>query len=120
MLVDDAMPSQTHDRGHCVLLLTLEPASDERVRIRCHGEIDLSTAEQLDLEVRRAAASGARTVTIDLTAVEFIDCSGLRVLLELDALGREEGWRLELAYTEGVVARLLELTRSSTRFGRAR
>jgi anti-anti-sigma factor len=118
LLEDDTERPVAARADRCLLLLTLEQASDQRVRVRCHGEIDMSTAGQLDDEVRRAAAGGARVITVDLSGVGFIDCSGLRVLLGLDGLARDEGWRLELASTPAVVERLFELTRTSGRFAR--
>jgi anti-anti-sigma factor len=104
----------------CVLLLALEPATDEtQVRVRCRGEIDMSTAGQLEREVRGVAARGATAVTLDLRHIEFMDCTGLTALLGLDREAREDGWRFELVYADGPVERLLDLTETAGRFARA-
>jgi anti-sigma B factor antagonist len=106
--------------NRCVLLLGLEPTADEAcVRIVGHGEIDMATAGQLDHEVRGAADRGAAGVTLDLSAIEFLDCTGLGVLLDLEHLAREGGWSFQLAYGAGAVQRLLELTGTTGRFTRA-
>lgn len=45
------------------------------------GEIDLSNADLLEQALRRAEASAATAVTIDLRQVEFIDLCGVRTIL---------------------------------------
>ena len=51
----------------------------ERVVIRLGGEIDLSNVESLEAQIERAIVN-AEWVVIDLSAIEFIDSSGLRLL----------------------------------------
>jgi anti-anti-sigma factor len=45
------------------------------------GEIDIATAEQLRFALKRALADDP-TVVVDMSEVEFIDLTGLRVFLE--------------------------------------
>jgi anti-sigma B factor antagonist len=45
------------------------------------GELDLSNTQTLDQEIRLAEAS-ATTITLDLRGLEFIDSSGLKIILE--------------------------------------
>ena len=54
------------------------------------GEVDLSNAESLKAGIERATA-GADRVVVDLSAVEFLDSSGLRLLkqLSVDASGAD-------------------------------
>jgi anti-anti-sigma factor len=73
------------------------------------GEIDLATVDQL----KRPLAGiwkRAEAVTIDLRRVSFIDCLGLRALLELSADGAERGCRVEFIQGPRPVARVFELT----------
>lgn len=57
------------------------------------GEIDLSNADALEQAIRRAEASAAETITIDLRRVSFIDLSGVRAIVS--AYGRRRnGLRL--------------------------
>jgi anti-anti-sigma factor len=120
MLLIPAVQPVPEPSDRCVLLLGLEPATrDDRVCVRCHGDVDMSTAGLLDREVRGVAERGAATITLDLHGIDFMDCSGLRVLLGLDHLAREDGWSFELAYDGGPVERLLELTDTTGRFTRA-
>ena len=73
------------------------------------GEIDLATVDQL-----RRAIDGvwhrAGTATIDLRRVSFIDCLGLRALLELSSEGDERGCRVEFIQGPRSVERVFELT----------
>ena len=63
------------------LTVTARIEGDAQV-VAATGELDLSTAPRLCLEVRRAAATGGRPlVVIDLRGVEFTDSTGLRALL---------------------------------------
>lgn len=50
--------------------------------VEATGELDLSSAPGLCLEVQRAAATGAPSrVVIDLRGVDFADSTGLRALI---------------------------------------
>jgi anti-anti-sigma factor len=53
-----------------------------RIVIRLRGEIDLSNVESLEPQIDRAI-TGVQNVVIDLTAIEFIDSRGLRLLKRL-------------------------------------
>ena len=73
------------------------------------GDLDLGTVEQLKRPLfgicRRSNA-----VTVDLRRVAFLDCVGLRALLELDAEGAEHDCRVEFIQGPDAVARVFELT----------
>lgn len=47
------------------------------------GELDLATAPGLSAAARDAIANGAGEIVFDLAGLEFMDSSGLRVLLEV-------------------------------------
>jgi anti-sigma B factor antagonist len=55
---------------------------DRSLVLVVEGELDLSTAPWLDDELARAAAGNAATIVIDLDYVDFIDSSGLQVLIK--------------------------------------
>ena len=74
------------------------------------GELDLSTAPELRA-VLQSQQRGGESVTIDLSAVEFMDSTGLRVLLEAQADANRDGWNVALAPDlPDQVDRLLDLT----------
>jgi anti-anti-sigma factor len=67
---------------------------DERIRLL--GEMDLSVIGSVDREVRRAEAGDATRIVLDLDELEFLDASGIRLLLLLSARSRSNGNRLRI------------------------
>jgi anti-sigma B factor antagonist len=57
------------------------PGPDGVCVVRVRGEVDMSHEEELRTELRRAVASEADGIVVDLTECEFIDSSGVRALL---------------------------------------
>ena len=53
----------------------------DRVTIAVRGELDVETAPNLEAAFEKAFASRPRRIAIDLSALEFCDSSGLRVLV---------------------------------------
>jgi anti-anti-sigma factor len=85
------------------------------------GEHDLSTAPELERQLKGALESGAG-VAVDLMATTFIDSSVLRVLIcaREQADERGIGFRVALGDTTGHgVRRLLELTDTERRLATA-
>ena len=62
--------------------LRLEITSDtSHWTVQAMGEIDLSNADVLQQAIERAWIAAAEMVTIDLRGVDFIDLSGVRVIV---------------------------------------
>jgi anti-sigma B factor antagonist len=78
--------------------------------VRPRGSLDLANAEPLAAELKRAEASDAREILLDLTGLEFMDSVGLRTLIEADRRSRDDGGRFRLQRGSGQVDRLLRLT----------
>jgi anti-sigma B factor antagonist len=78
--------------------------------VRPRGALDLAAAEPLASELKRVEATDAEAILVDLTGVEFIDCSGIRVLVEADRRSRADGNRLRLLRGAGQVDRLMRVT----------
>jgi anti-sigma B factor antagonist len=64
------------------------------------GEITFSNVNGLGRELAGALQAGARNLVIDLSAVEFIDSSGLSALLSASARARESGGAVALVHGE--------------------
>jgi anti-sigma B factor antagonist len=85
--------------------------SDTVERVRVEGEIDLSVVGELDSEMRRAEATDAQRIELDLDRLEFLDASGVRLLLDLHERSRSNGQRLRIRPASSVqVQRVLDLT----------
>ena len=78
--------------------------------VRPRGALDLAAAEPLEAELRRVEATDAETIVLDMTGIEFMDCSGIRVLVEADRRSRRDGGRLRLTRGVGQVDRVIRLT----------
>jgi anti-anti-sigma factor len=80
-------------------------------RVSVLGEMDLSVVDQLDSEMRRAEATDATSIELDLDQLEFLDASGIRLLLRLKQRSRRNGNRLRIRPASSPhVRRVLDLT----------
>lgn len=80
------------------------------VLVTVDGELDLSTADQLQETLIRAVADGVGPLVLDLAALRFCDSAGLAVLVKIHNLLADEGGRLVLAGPSVAVSRVLELS----------
>jgi anti-sigma B factor antagonist len=78
--------------------------------IAVSGELDLASSPQLEEELDRATASGAQLVVVDLRQLEFMDSTGLSVLIRAHRRAEEHGQRFALVRGSQQVQRLLSLT----------
>jgi len=80
------------------------------------GELDLPGAAVLEDELDRLAAEPElATVVLDLRGLEFMDSSGLRLVVMADMRARETGRRFALVPGGDTVHRVFEITRMSER-----
>jgi anti-sigma B factor antagonist len=94
---------QVHDG----LLAVQQTSEGEQLRVAFSGEMDLANAETAGLTLREALSSGKRVV-VDLARLEFLDSTGVAMLV--NAI-REGGERLSfLPSKHAAVTRLLTLT----------
>jgi anti-sigma B factor antagonist len=94
-----------------------EESPDARTHvISVRGEIHVSTASQFSERLNAAIEGGKTAVVLDLGGVEFIDSTGLSVLLNaLRRVTRRDG-RLALVCSNPTVLRLFEITRLDSTF----
>ncbi len=92
--------------------LTAEIREGNIHEISVRGELDLETAPQLEANLRKARETEGISVLINLTDCEFIDSSGLALIIRgWRALKEKSGnERLVLCCANGQVRRLLEIT----------
>jgi anti-sigma B factor antagonist len=84
--------------------------------IAVRGEVHVSTAPEFSERLNDAIAGGKTGVVIDMTGVDFIDSTGLSVLLNaLRRVTRQQG-TLALAVSNPTVLRLFEITRLDSTF----
>jgi anti-sigma B factor antagonist len=90
---------------------------DERTAVvAVRGEIHVSTAPAFSDALTTAVAEGRRFLVLDLTDVEFIDSTGLSVLLNALRRVTRAGGRIALVCTNPTVLRLFEITKLDSTF----
>ncbi|MEV6928827.1 STAS domain-containing protein [Dactylosporangium sp. NPDC051485] len=91
------------------------PSGDGTVTVTASGELDMTSAPELITVLREAIrAHGPSRVDLDLTAVTFMDSTGLQVLV---AANNDVGGGLQITGTSPAVHRLLRLTGVLEEFG---
>jgi anti-sigma B factor antagonist len=82
----------------------------EAAVISIRGELDLASSPALEEELERVAKSDATLVVVDLRNLEFMDSTGLSVLVRAHQRAAQSSQRFGLAGGSQQVQRLLSLT----------
>jgi anti-anti-sigma factor len=90
-------------------LAVMTSESSGGLRITVRGELDLSTAERLEDALRAAEDRGGERLVLDYSGLEFIDSTGLQVLLDADHRAAAAGRRLVVVLGTGEARRVAEL-----------
>lgn len=84
--------------------------TEDRTIIALHGEIDLESSPEAR-ELLLGSVAGEKCLLVDLSAVTYIDSSGVASLVEALKAARENGTRFALAAASEPARRVLELAR---------
>jgi len=76
------------------------------------GRLDLRSAPDLRLQLTAALAAGGGSIVLDLSEVEFIDSSGLGVLVGVHREAERRGGRLAMVPPHGSASQIFTLTRT--------
>lgn len=91
--------------------LTISSSIDDGVAsLALHGELDLASAPALESRLSSIEAQAPSRLVIDLADLQFIDSTGLRLLLQADARWRQRGSELVLRPGEPAVQRVFDVT----------
>ena len=82
--------------------------SGDAVRLTLDGELDLATAARAAVRIRRAQDE-SRLLICEVSAVWFVDLTGLRVLLDAAVYAERTGRRLLVANAPPIVPSMLRL-----------
>jgi len=80
------------------------------VRVAPAGELDLSTAAELEAELAQLRDSGFERVVLDLRKLTFMDSAGVKLLLAEDRSARAVGHDFSLISGPPPIQRVLEIT----------
>ena len=91
-------------------LLTIRSEPQDAHLVSLHGELDGATAKELEAEFIRIEATSVSHIVLDLRELDFIDSTGLAVILRADTRAKNDGHVLRVLQPQGQVARIFELT----------
>jgi anti-sigma B factor antagonist len=77
---------------------------------RLRGSLDLATAPTVRAALSEATEKGNQELIVDLTQLEFLDSTGLGVLIGAHRRVAEHGGSLRLIVKDGPISRLLNIT----------
>ena len=80
------------------------------VRIALSGDLDVSTAPSVEERLVELEDGGAERVILDLRGLDFIDSTGLSLLINADRRARRAGRRVTIVSGTGAPRRILETT----------
>jgi anti-sigma B factor antagonist len=96
-------------------MVHIDSSTQQRgTRLSIRGELDMTTVGALDEALIRASRSGG-TVEIDLAEVDFIDGSGLSVLMDAESRARRANHELRIVAASSNVRRLIDFTDTADR-----
>lgn len=96
--------------GHPFFDVRQRHDADGAVRMTLTGELDLSSAAGLKARLNEVQRSSTRPVRLDLSELEFIDCSGIRAILDAMAEAHRGGGALEVdRIVSPIVGRVVSL-----------
>lgn len=78
--------------------------------LRLAGELDMSTAPELNAAIDGLLADGTRQFLVDLTELTFCDSTGIAAFVRGDNRASVEGGWLRVTGAAGRVARVLQVT----------
>ncbi|MEU8300608.1 STAS domain-containing protein [Micromonospora sp. NPDC048909] len=78
--------------------------------LRLAGELDMSTAPELNAAIDRLTAAGERRLLVDLTELSFCDSTGIAAFVRGDNQAAADGGWLRVTGASGRVERVLRLT----------
>ena len=96
--------------------LTVMTTEDgDALRVIARGQLDLSTAARLEDALHQAEARGPVTLLLDYSSLDFIDSTGLQVLLDADVRAQTDGRRLVVRLGTGEASRVVALADAARR-----
>jgi anti-sigma B factor antagonist len=98
----------------CAGLTVQTSNGSDAVRVCVEGEVDLSTAPELEAALQQALEGPAVRLVVDLRGVGFLDSSGLSLLVRQDRLTRKIGRRMIVIKGPPHVQQVFEISGLST------
>ena len=91
-------------------LATNVTSTGDVITIAFSGELDISRADEVERELERIEGEGPSLLVFDLRGLEFLDSTGLRLILGADSRGRRDGRRVVIVPGRDSVHRVFRIT----------
>jgi anti-sigma B factor antagonist len=85
-------------------------ADGDRSTVTLRGELDMSGVDRAREAIEQAESGESTLVVLDLSELDFLDSTGLEVILRAARRAHQEGRRLVVQRPSRYVMRLLEMT----------
>jgi anti-sigma B factor antagonist len=82
-------------------------ARADGVHVQLTGELDISSASGVESRLMEVEERAPERLVLDLRRVNFIDSTGLSMIINADARARKAGRRLTIVSGDGVPRRIL-------------
>lgn len=105
------------EKGRAMDLTITSRAVDEFDVIEIGGEIDVYTAPRLRETIVNAVEAGQNRLIIDVQQVQFLDSTGLGVLVGALKRVRADGGSLDIVCTQERILKIFEITGLDKVFG---
>lgn len=92
------------------LQTTITADGNGEVTVTFVGELDISRAEEVELELERVEAGSPDRLVFDLRGLEFLDSTGLRIILGADSRARRDGRSVAIVPGPEKVQRVFRIT----------
>jgi anti-sigma B factor antagonist len=96
----------THDE----LSIDLKTEGGDTLVFKLRGSLDLATAPTIRAALTEATEKGNKSLIVDLTQLEFLDSTGLGILIGAHRRAAEHGGSFRLVIKDGPISRLLNIT----------
>jgi anti-sigma B factor antagonist len=91
-------------------LSTSITSDGDAVTVRFEGELDISRAEEVERELERVEGESPPVLVFDLRGLEFLDSTGLRIILAADSRARRDARRVVIVPGPDSVHRVFRIT----------
>lgn len=88
---------------------------DHLIQVVLRGELDLSTVEKVEEELRQIEERADKLLVLDLSGLTFLDSTGLRLMVTADQRARKAGRRVAIVKGPETVHRVFTITKLDER-----
>ena len=97
-------------------MIQKETVTPRQLQISLTGSIFVEEANSLKKSLYGHIDSGSKSISIDMTNVDFIDGAGLKAFDEINKRAIDKGGRIAIKGLQGTVKKMFEMTQMNKSF----